>query len=92
MECWWVWSEVGKEALRIPEELGTEFPGKIFPHLILFVQMYLTNVSQKNKDVLPSSASLPRTTHENGTMSLLRALPTISPPLSRLQGDVELQS
>ena len=84
MECGWVWSEVGKEALRVPEELGTDFPGKILSHLILFIQMYLTNVSQKNEDVLPSSASLPRATHESGTMSPLRAFPTISPPLSRL--------
>ena len=26
MECGWVWSEVGKEALRVLEEQETEFP------------------------------------------------------------------
>ena len=54
MDCSWVWSEVGKEALRLLEELGTEFLGKIFP--ILYKHM---NVSQKNEDVLPLSVSLP---------------------------------
>ena len=24
MECWWVWSEVGKEALRVLEETEIE--------------------------------------------------------------------
>ena len=30
-QCRWVWSEVEKEALRVLEELETEFPGKILP-------------------------------------------------------------
>ena len=62
MDCSWVWSEVGKEALRLLEELRTEFLGKIFP--ILYKHM---NVSQKNEDVLPLSVSLPLTTQENVT-------------------------
>ena len=33
MECGWVWSEVGKEALRGLEEPETEFPGKSLPFI-----------------------------------------------------------
>ena len=54
MDCGWVWSDVGKEALCLLEELGTEFLGKIFPFLYKHM-----NVSQKNEDVLPLSVSLP---------------------------------
>jgi len=32
IECGWVWSEVGKEALHVLEEMETE-PGKSFPFL-----------------------------------------------------------
>jgi len=94
MECGWVRSdsEVGKEALRVLEELETEFPGKIFPHFILFIQLYLTSVSQRNEDVFPSSASLPRIIHENATIPPPCALPTISPLLGCPPGDVELRS
>jgi len=90
MECGWVWSEVGKEALRVQEKLETELPGEIFHHFILFIQLYLKNVSQKNED-LPS-ASLPRTTYENATIPPPRAFPTIFPLLGRLRGDVESRS
>ena len=35
---------MGKEGLRVLEELKTEFPGKIFLHFILFIQLYLMSV------------------------------------------------
>ena len=37
MECGWVWSEVGKEALQVLEELETEFPGKILFYLYNYI-------------------------------------------------------
>jgi hypothetical protein len=60
MECGWVWSEVGKETLRVLEEMETEFPGMSPP--FLFIQ---TVAYEKNKDFFLLSIGLSRTTHEN---------------------------
>jgi len=40
MECGWVWSQVGKEALRVLEELETESPGKSPTFLIIHAVAY----------------------------------------------------
>jgi len=59
-----VWSEVGKEALHVLEEMETE-PGKSFLFYFIYMAVAYECFHYKNKDVLPSSVILPRITHEN---------------------------